>query len=478
MQEKNWVLRKLPAVDIVLNSKKIKELEGLYPKEIIADTIREVIERERQKILKWEGKMEEELDDKRILDNIVMNVIIWVEKKFKPSLKRVVNATGTVLHTNLGRSILPASIREHLYSIIAGYSSLEYDIDKGERGSRYSHVEPILCSLTGAEGAMVVNNNAGAVLLVLSAIASGKEVIISRGQLVEIGGSFRIPEVLAQSGAKLIEVGTTNKTYLRDYEEKINENTGALLKVHTSNYAICGFTSAVKSEELVFLGQKYDIPVIEDLGSGTLIDLSKYGLSPEPTVQRSIKAGIDVVTFSGDKLLGGPQGGIIVGKRKYIDRIKKHPLTRALRVDKMTLGALEYVLKLYVDESKALKEIPTLKMLTLSPEKISERANELYKAIKERLGKRVKTDIIETYSIVGGGAFPVDKLPSKGVSVSIPGLSVCDLEKRLRLNEIPIITRIEKDLLILDVRSIQHGEVEIIADALMSIVDSITGDDN
>lgn len=471
MRDKNILLKKLPSVDHIINSKRVRELFAIYPKEVVTDTIRETIETERERLLKiintsdCDGFM---ISEEEIKTKIISNTILKIENVFKPSFRCVINATGTVLHTNLGRAILPRKLNEYLADILIRYSSLEYDIEKGERGSRYNHIESLLCSITGAENAIVVNNNAGAVLLVMSALASGKEVIISRGQLVEIGGSFRIPDVLSQSGAKLVEVGTTNKTYIRDYEEKINLNTGALLKVNTSNYAICGFTADVKSEDLVALGRKYNLPVIEDLGSGTLIDFSMYGLSKEPTVQESVKAGLDVVTFSGDKLLGGPQAGIIIGKYKYIEKIKEHPLIRALRVDKITLGMLEYVLRLYLDESRAKEEIPTLNMLLCSLDVLTNKAEALYKSIKQNQ-TMINVEIIDTKSIVGGGAFPVEYLLSKGVLISIPGLSASALEKALRRNSIPIIGRIENNKLILDVRTVQYDEIDIIADALKDI---------
>lgn len=471
MREKNILLKKLPAVDQIMDSKRVRELTAVYPKEVVADSVRETIETERERLLRITNTSDCDgliINEEEIKSKIISDAIFKIENKFKPNLRRIINATGTVLHTNLGRAILPEKVYKYLADILMHYSSLEYDIEKGVRGSRYSHVESLLCSITGAESALVVNNNAGAVLLVMSALASGKEVIISRGQLVEIGGSFRIPDVLSQSGAKLVEVGTTNKTYIRDYEEKINQETGALLKVHTSNYAICGFTVDVKSESLVALGGKYNLPVIEDLGSGTLIDFSVYGLSKEPTVQQSIKAGLDVVTFSGDKLLGGPQAGIIIGKLKYIEKIKKHPLTRALRTDKITLGMLEYVLRLYLDESIAKEEIPTLKMILCSLDVLTNKAEELYKNIK-RKHFGINVEITDTKAIVGGGAFPVEQLPSKGVSISIPGISAATLEKMLRHSMIPIIGRIENNKLIFDVRTIQQDEIEIVAETLKNI---------
>ncbi len=273
-----------------------------------------------------------------------------------------------MIHTNLGRSLLAKEAIENVIKVSENYSNLEYDLKQGKRGSRYSHVEELIKKVTGAEAAMVVNNNAAAVMLALNTLCEEKEAIVSRGQLVEIGGSFRVPDVMKFSRAHLVEVGTTNRTHLYDYENNINENTGVLLKVHTSNFKIMGFTEEVSSEEMVQLGEKYKLPVMEDIGSGTLVDFSKYGFTYEPTVQSSLEKGVDVVTFSGDKMLGGPQAGIIVGKKKYIDKMKKNQLTRALRIDKMTLAALEGTLKYYIDEKEAIENIPTLNMILSSKE--------------------------------------------------------------------------------------------------------------
>lgn len=384
-------------------------------------------------------------------------------EKTSYNLKRVVNATGVVLHTNLGRSLLNEEVLENIRNTSINYSNLEFDIDSGSRGSRYSHIEDIVQKITGAESCLIVNNNAAAVMLVLSTMAKDKEVIVSRGELIEIGGSFRIPDVMEQSGAKLVDVGATNKTHLDDYERAIGEDTAALLKVHTSNYRIMGFTSDVDSSELNILKEKYNIPLIEDLGSGVLIDLEKYGMEHEPTVQESVKKGIDIVTFSGDKLLGGPQVGIIVGKKEYIDRMKKNPLTRAFRVDKLVISALEIILSYYIDEGDAVKKIPTLRMLTISLDELDKKAIALEKRIKA-LEESIDLNISiqDSESEVGGGSLPMVKLPTKTIAINSNLFSTAKMEETLRKSHIPVITRVYRDKLYFDLRTIREEEYEII----------------
>lgn len=388
-------------------------------------------------------------------------------EKSEYNLKRVVNATGVVIHTNLGRSLLPEDVLDNVKEISVNYSNLEFDIDSGKRGSRYCHIEDIVTKITGAESALIVNNNAAAVLLVLSTMAKEKEVIVSRGELIEIGGSFRIPDVMEQSGARLVDVGTTNKTHLSDYEAAISEDTAALLKVHTSNYRIMGFTSSVDSEELYLLKQKYNLPLIEDLGSGVLIDLDKYGMEHEPTVQESLNKGVDIVTFSGDKLLGGPQVGIIVGKKEYIEEMKKNPLTRAFRVDKLVISALETILSYYLDEKKAVEKIPTLRMLTITLNELDEKAGNL-KRLMEKLDeiKDLNIEVEESESEVGGGSLPLVKLPTKVISIASTIFSTQKMEVFLRTSKIPIITRIYKDKLYFDLRTIKEDEYSIVLDGL------------
>jgi L-seryl-tRNA(Ser) seleniumtransferase len=373
------------------------------------------------------------------------------------------NATGVVIHTNLGRAPLHPSALKHLIEVSKTYSNLEYDLDRGERGSRYIHVEEILCRLSGAESALVVNNNAGAVLLVLNTLAEGKEVIVSRGELVEIGGAFRIPDVMKRSGALLREVGTTNRTHFNDYQKAIGPHTALLLKVHTSNFRVMGFTSEVSLQDLVQLGRQHHLPVINDLGSGCLVDLTQYGLEKEPTVQETIKTGVDVVTISGDKLLGGPQAGIILGKKDLLDSVKANPLTRALRIDKLTLAALESTLLLYFDEKRAMEEIPTLRLLSLDTRELKRRGRRLLKRLSGMMSKEVTFTLREDVSQVGGGALPVQELPTMVVSIKPLDFSVNRLEENLRKGYPPIISRISREELILDMRTIFDEEVPLLA---------------
>ena len=371
--DKNLLYRSIPKVDILLENEVIVAAIEYYGRDIVMDAIRIETENLRAFI----STCESEEKAKAQIAGLVEQILLRAEKMLAPNMKKIVNATGTVLHTNLGRAPISKKHMEHIAQIATGYSNLEYDLEAGKRGERYAHFEELLCKITGAEAAMAVNNNAAAVMLILSSLGKGGEVVVSRGELVEIGGKFRIPDVMEQSGATLVEVGTTNKTHYADYENAITENTVALLKVHTSNYRIVGFTETVGIEKLVELSEKHEIPIIEDLGSGVLLDLSKYGITYEPTVQDSIHAGADVVSFSGDKLLGGPQAGIIVGKKKYIDKMKKNQLTRALRIDKFTAATLEVVLKEYLSEARAIANIPVLQMITKSKDELLKEARKL-----------------------------------------------------------------------------------------------------
>ncbi len=471
MEDKRKILSNIPAVDELLKNGEIEKLLFAHPRSIVVEAIREYLNEYRKFIVSSDDKNLKAIDTSN--NAIIRGIIKKVSDITSFKLKNVVNATGVVLHTNLGRAILSPKLKDMLLNIATHYSNLEMNTATGERGSRYSHVEELICRLTGAEAAMAVNNNAAAVLLVLSTMAKDREVIVSRGQLVEIGGSFRVPDVMTQSGALLREVGTTNKTHLLDYENAVTENTAALLKVHTSNYRICGFTKEVGSEELVALGNKLGLPVIEDLGSGILIDLSKYGLPYEPTVQNSIKAGTDVVTFSGDKMLGGPQAGIIIGKKIFIDKMKKNPLTRAFRIDKLTLAALEGTLRLYLDEEEAVKSIPILKMLCCDQQDISKRAKRLYNKLKKSIGEYASIKIEDEFSEVGGGSMPLHKLPTKVISIQLDDISSDKLDTVLRQYKTPIIARINKDRLLLDIRTIIDDEFDIVENALKWSTESL-----
>ncbi|MFR1323855.1 MAG: L-seryl-tRNA(Sec) selenium transferase, partial [Ezakiella massiliensis] len=365
--------RLIPKMDEILENNQVKKLSDQYSVEFVKSIINDRLNGIRNMIK--DNKSEDEI--KAEIRNLEVNIVNDCNNYLAPRLRRLVNATGTVIHTNLGRSVISERMAKSLVDILTHYSNLEYDIHTGKRGLRYTNIEELITNITGTEAALVVNNNAAAVFLVLSEFAKGGEAIISRGELIEIGGSFRIPDVMEFSGCKLKEIGTTNKTHLYDYERAISEDTKVILKVHTSNYKVVGFTEGVSSTELKELADKYNLPLIEDLGSGVFVDLEKYGLMHEPTVMDSINAGIDIITFSGDKLLGGPQAGIIVGKKKYIDALKKNPMTRALRVDKMALKLLEEVLKEYIDRDKAHKNIPTLNMLTLPIDELKKRSTDI-----------------------------------------------------------------------------------------------------
>ena len=395
---KNTLFRNIPKVDVLLEKNEIVKLIEKYHRDVVVDVIREEIDKLRNFI--------KENDDISLIEekinNLVQNIGINVEKVYSYNLRKVINGTGTILHTNLGRAIISKKHANYLSDVVTSYSNLEYNLEEGKRGERYSHFEKLICKITGAESAMAVNNNAAAVMLVLSSMAENKEVIVSRGELVEVGGKFRIPDVMKSSNAHLVEIGTTNKTHLEDYEDAVTENTGAFLKVHTSNFKILGFTESVSIEELCKLGKEKDIPVIEDIGSGVLVDLSKYGLEYEPTVQESIKAGVDIVSFSGDKLLGGPQAGIIVGKKKYIDKMKKNPLTRAFRIDKFTATILEMIFHEYLNEEDAIKNIPVLSLITKDIKEIEENANKLYEKLND-LKDVADVNIEDTLSQIGGG---------------------------------------------------------------------------
>jgi L-seryl-tRNA(Ser) seleniumtransferase len=460
------LLRKLPGVDHLLELTAEDVFFKDIPPAVVVNSIRNVIDNKRQGILNDDPS----IDNDSLADPHLIDAVKHAAKNaMTPNLKNTINATGVVVHTNLGRSLLATEVVENLITIASRYSNLEYDLSIGKRGSRYSCVEDLICEISGAEAAMVVNNNAGAVLLCLETLARDKEVVVSRGELVEIGGSFRVPDVMAKSGGILREVGTTNRTHLRDYENAIAPNTGLLLKVHTSNYSVVGFTAEVSLPELVDLGAAHQLPVMEDLGSGTFIDFSKYGLLKEPTVQESVTAGADVITFSGDKLLGGPQSGIIVGKKEVIDRIKKNPITRALRIDKLTLAALESTLRLYRDVDKAARIIPTLRMILLPLDEIQKRAQQLADALKKSSDARLHIQLIERSSKTGGGALPLMELPSLCVGIQIEGISPNALEKTMRSNDPPIIGRIEDDLFVMDPRTIQKDELSIIETAFENL---------
>ena len=470
-QRQQSLLRDIPGVDTIMQQIGPESEFADVPRTVLVRSIRSVLQRIRKQIIQNGGQPGQYIPGQ---EAILAKIKSSVHQAMQPNLKSLVNATGIVVHTNLGRSLLACEALENIGLISGRYSNLEFDLKKGKRGSRYSHVEEILCEISGGESAMVVNNNAGAVLISLETLARGKKVIVSRGELVEIGGSFRIPDVMVKSGCILCEVGTTNRTHLEDYRDALDEEAALILKVHKSNYSVVGFSSEVPLKELVALGNQYGVPVMEDLGSGTFIDFSKYGLIKEPTVQESVSAGVNIVTFSGDKLLGGPQSGLIVGDRKHIDLIKKNPINRAMRIDKMTLAALESTLRLYRDEAKAVQSIPTLRMMLQPIEHLENKAARL-QAMLESLGRRnLKVSILNLSSRPGGGSLPLLELPSKCLGVEIEGLSVNRIERGLRLNSPPIIGRIEEDKFIMDTRTIQDDELQTIQSAFETLLDQIS----
>lgn len=455
-------LRNIPSVNEILELPEVSSLGKGYPRPLILSIIRELLED-----IRGNRVCPGELSPSSLLPLIKERL---VERAGTP-LERVINATGVVIHTCLGRSPLASEALERIKEVAEGYCSLEIDVPTGKRVPRGKYLEAVACAMTGAEASMVVNNNAAAVLLALDTFARGKEVIVSRSQLVEIGGSFRMPEVMAKSGAILVEVGTTNRTYLSDYKKAITPNTALLLKVHPSNFSIIGFTTSVGTEELVGLAQEYNIPVMYDLGSGALLDFSPLGLSYEPTVAEGVKAGADIITFSTDKLLGGPQGGLIVGKKRFIEQMKKNPLARALRVDKITIAALEATLGLYAEGLS--QTLPILGMLTRPLKDIERQCQEFLKELSQKSGGRIHATIEGGVSQVGGGSLPGEEIPTRLICLSPPetgGLSAQELSERLRLNEPPVFARIEKDRVLLDLRTVLGaGEIGEMVSALLRI---------
>lgn len=463
---KRKLFSQIPKVDEVLEQASIKKLLEHNPRVVVVEGIRletEVI-RQNIKALEEEDSQTFEID----FDQFYCNIETYVSKEMGMKLRRVINCTGVVLHTNMGRAVLSDYILDQMREVSVNYSNLEFDLDSGKRGSRYAHLESIITKLTGAESALVVNNNAAAVMLALNTLSKDKETVVSRGELVEIGGSFRVPEVMKMSGTKLVEIGTTNKTHVRDYEQAITEETGVLLKVHTSNYKITGFTQSVAIQDIAKVAKTHNIPFVEDIGSGCLVDFRDYGLEYEPLVSESIEKGADVVTFSGDKLLGGPQAGIIVGKKEYIDAMKGNQLTRALRVDKFTLSALEATLRIYLDKDKAMEEIPVLKMLTENKESIEFRAQTLLEMLT---AEKPEFDLalMDGESEVGGGSKPSEMLPTKLISVTSKAYSVNKIWTLLKNSKTPIITRINDDKVLIDVRTVKNSEFAIISDAFKAI---------
>ena len=454
-------LRRLPSVDKVISDERIKRLRDVYPHGLIVGLVRRRLEADRLAITRGSACPS--------LDEVVDSVSSQVQALEQLSLRPVINASGVILHTNLGRAPLSKEATMAMELAATGYCNLEFDLDSGARGSRNVHIEQLLCQLTSAEAALVVNNNASAVLLALTALAKGKEVIVSRSQAVEIGGGFRIPDVMRQSGAKLVEVGTTNCTYIHDYGQAIGTRTAALLRVHSSNFRVEGFTHSVDLEEMVVLGDKHDIPVLDDLGSGCLLDTVRFGLAPEPMVQQSISLGVGLTCFSGDKLVGGPQSGIIIGKKLIVDKLKRHPLARALRIDKIRLAGLAATLVLYL-KGEALEKVPVWRMISMSLDEVEKRAGLWAQALGD------VARVIEGESMVGGGSLPGSTLPTRLVAISAKTGRrniALSLARKLRHHDPPVIGRISEDVLLFDPRTVLPEEDDVVLRALRDAVASM-----
>ncbi len=463
--DKNELFKLLPKVDeLIEESTKIVEFKG-FSKEFRTNIIRETLDTKRAEIS--DGTITEKFGITEVLRDIHNHL----QKKIKHPIRRAINATGIILHTNMGRAVVPDSARDAILDVLS-YSTLEVDVETGKRGNRLDKLEPLLCELTGAEGAVVVNNNAAATLLILAEMTNhGEEVIVARGQLVEIGGSFRLPEVMAQAGVTLREIGTTNKVHYHDYENAINDKTAALMKIHPSNFKIIGFTSEVPVIELSKIGKKYNLPVIDDLGAGAYADISTFGYDPEPLVRDSIRDGADIVCSSGDKLVGGIQAGIIVGKSIWINKLRKHPLYRALRCDKITLAGLHACLQLFLDPDNLSKKNPTWFMMSMTDEQTMEIAKIFAKTMKNTV-KGLEIQLKRGFSELGSGSLPEAQIPTGLVAFKTEKLTVEELARNLRLNEPPVFTRIEDERVIIDVRTLQPGDHEIILQALNRIINN------
>jgi L-seryl-tRNA(Ser) seleniumtransferase len=455
-------LRRLPQVDEVLTRDEVAGLLAAHPRSLVVGAVRDAIEEARSALL---ADPASEFTSDLLLASVSQRLVARASR----SPRSVVNATGIIVHTNLGRSILAEEAVEAVRDVARGYSTLEYDAERGERGSRHDHVEWLLTELTGAEAAMAVNNNAAAVLLGIAVLAAGREAIVSRGELVEIGGSFRIPEIMAASGARMVEVGTTNKTHPSDYEDAAGPETGLLLKVHSSNFRMVGFTDQVPLAQLVSIGRARGLPVFEDQGSGALVDLAAFGLAGEPTIAASVEVGADLVSASGDKLLGGPQAGILVGTGEVIERLRAHPLARALRLDKMTIAALVATLRLYLDPDEAVRRIPTLAMLAAPESEMESRARALAERIRGECEEAFDVAVAADVSRAGGGALPAVDIPTHVVALVPRAGGVVELERALRLGSPPIVARVKDDKVLVDPRTLTDDDEKVLVEALAGL---------
>jgi L-seryl-tRNA(Ser) seleniumtransferase len=468
MEKQNeQLLRKLPSVDTLLKDPDLENYIGEVGRKVVADSIRRVVEEAREHIL---AKKAPEIDEEKIHKQIIDDTKHRLEAMMRPYYRKVINATGIILHTGLGRAVLAPQALRQIQDELSGYSLLQADTETGKRSKRDQRIEQLLRQLTGAEAATVVNNNAAATSIVLNSVANGKEVIVSRGQLVEIGGSFRLPDVMAFSGAKLVEVGATNKTHPRDYVNAITDNTAAILRVHPSNYKIQGFSSEVALDELVEIAHSHKLIMIDDVGAGALIDFSQFGFEPEPTLTESISKGADIVTSSADKLIGASQGGIILGRSELIEAVRKNQFARIVRVGKLTLAALEATLKLFLDESMALSQVPTLQMLRRDDSEIAKKAKHLASQLSKSISDSAVTTI-PGYSQMGSGSLPTQNLATTLVSIRPGKISAESLANQLRRYGTPIFTRIQNDQVLIDPRTLLSGDDKIVIKALLEILD-------
>lgn len=463
-KEQNQFYRLVPNMNTILGMQQLETVCEAYGKEAVKEAANTVLSGLRGSIA--DGCTEEELKEK--IAHIPAEICRRAGAAARPHMTSVINGSGVILYTNLGRAPIGEEIYDQIRDKVTGYSNLEYDLETHKRGERYSHFEKLLCKLTGAEAAIAVNNNAASVLLILSSLSKGGEAIISRGELIEIGGKFRIPDVMEQSGTILKEVGTTNKTHYSDYADAVSEETRLILKVHTSNYKIIGFTESVSLKELKVLAEEKDLLLVEDMGSGALLNLEQFGLEHEPTVQESVAAGADLVCFSGDKLLGGPQAGIIVGKKTIIDRLKKHPLMRAMRIDKFTVAALELTLQAYLNEEKRLQQIPVLEMLSTPADVLKKRGQKLCRILRSRCDG-LKCQVVPSEGKIGGGSLPEETLAGWAVKVEIEGISADQMIEALQQTSVPVVGRIVKDACLLDMRTIRDSELPLLAEQLKEV---------
>ncbi len=470
MKENKTILQHIPSIDEILRSERMETEIAVHGRQQVAAAIKTCVEEIRSEVLN--NKAETAAGKEVLLDEIYRRVNGRLAAAGEMSLRKAVNGAGIVLHTGLGRARLAEAAVRNIHDIISGYCTLAIDAETGMRGHRDVHCTSLLCELTGAEDATVVNNNAAATMLILNTLANGKEVIVSRGQLVEIGGSFRMPDVMEQSGAILREIGTTNKVHLKDYKQAINDNTGAILHVHQSNYRIMGFFSEPSIEELTELGREHGLPVIDDLGSGALIDLSIYGLEKEPMVQESVKAGADVICFSGDKLIGGPQSGIIVGKKAVVERVRKNQLARAFRIGKMTIAGLEATLRLFRNREALERDHPFYRMLALPMEGLKARAERVADLIRESVGDAVEITVCESEAQVGSGSVPTETVASIVLSIRPSGMSAAECARRLRNAKPAIVPRVQKDAVLLDFRTISPDEDEVVCRGVCGVLEN------